>query len=107
MPALEAKPTSLSKKGFIYTAWVVISAPIQDSILEATLKELEMEEQVELVAPGGQDTFYKIYSGKYVSMPQMPSDTAMDTNVVFDWLEVKEEDREESLKCMGQLVSKC
>ncbi|NQT73651.1 MAG: FAD-dependent oxidoreductase [Chloroflexi bacterium] len=63
------KATTLSKKGFTYTAWVVISAPIQDSLLQVVLKELEIEGQVELVAPGGQDTFYKNSSGKYVSMP--------------------------------------
>ncbi len=38
------KATSLSKKGFTYTAWVVISAPTQGTLLEVVLKELGMDD---------------------------------------------------------------
>ena len=83
------KAMSLSKKGFTYTAWVVISAPIQDNLLKKTLDELGMTGKAELVSfPGQQAAMYRTPSGKYKRMPPMPPGMAMDPNVVFDWLEV-------------------
>jgi prolycopene isomerase len=98
------KAITLTKKGFTHTAWVVISAPVVDTILQKVLDELGMSDKAELVSfPGQQSCIYKAPSGEYKQMPAMPSDTAMDPNVIFDWLEVREEDREESLKCMMDL----
>ncbi|TET14855.1 MAG: FAD-dependent oxidoreductase, partial [Dehalococcoidia bacterium] len=73
------KAIAISKKGFTYTAWVVITAPIQGNMFEVVLKELGMENRVELVAPdpkGG--AIYKNSKGKYVPMPEMPPDSVMD-----------------------------
>lgn len=98
------KAMSLSKKGFTYTAWVVITAPILDNLLEVVLKELGMEDRVKMVAPGGQDSIYKTSSGKYLSMPQMPAE-GMDPNVLFDWLEVKEKEREEAIRLFTELTA--
>ena len=99
------KAMSLSKKGFTYTAWVVIAAPIQDNYFEVVLKELGMEDRVELVAPdatGG--TVFKNSRGKYVPMPPMPADSVMDPNIIFDWLEIKEEDRLAALSAMTEIT---
>jgi len=99
------KAMSLSKKGFTYTAWVVIAAPIQDNYFEVVLKELGMEDRVELVAPdasGG--TIFKNSKGKYVPMTPMPADSVMDPNVIFDWLEIKEEDRLATLSAMTEIT---
>jgi prolycopene isomerase len=99
------KAMSISKKGFTYTAWVVIAAPIQDNMFEAVLKELGMEDRVELVAPdpsGG--TIFKNSKGKYVPMPAMPTDSVMDPNLIFDWLEIKEEERAEALNAMTEIT---
>ncbi|MBM3301774.1 MAG: NAD(P)-binding protein, partial [Deltaproteobacteria bacterium] len=99
------KAMSLTKRGFTHTAWVVISAPIQDTLLQKTLDELGMSGKAELVAfPGQQAAMYRTPSGKYKRMPAMPPGTAMDPNVVFDWLEIKETDRPEALKALMELA---
>ena len=99
------KAMALSKKGFTYTAWVVITAPIQGDMFEIVLKELGMEDRVELVAPdpsGG--TIFKNSRGKYVPMPAMPTDSVMDPNLIFDWLEIKEEERASALTAMTEIT---
>ncbi len=99
------KAWTLSKKGFTHTAWVVISAPAVDTVLQKVLDEVGMSDKAEIIsAPGKQGCFYRTTSGKYKSMPAMSDDSAMDPNVIFDWLEVKEEDREESLRCLTELT---
>jgi phytoene dehydrogenase-like protein len=98
------KATTLSKRGFTYTAWVVISAPTQGTLLEAVLKELGMEKKAKLVAPGTQGSVFKTSSGKWVLGPQSEAGSAMDPNPLFDWLEVKEEDRAEALRTMTELT---
>lgn len=104
-PRAGGKATTFSKKGFTYTPWVVISAPIVDTLLQKVLDELEMSDKAELVSfIGQQAAIYKKPSGEYKRMPPMSDDTAMDPNVIFDWLEVKAEDREEALKCMMDLT---
>lgn len=99
------KAMSLSKKGFTYTAWVVISAPTQGTLLEVVLRELGMENKVELVAPGVNGSTYKTSSGKWVVGPQPAPGEVMDPNKIFDWLEVKkEEERAEALRVMTELT---
>ena len=99
------KAMAISKKGFTYTAWVVITAPIQGNMFEVVLKELGMENRVELVTPdpkGG--AIYKDSKGKYVPMPEMPPDSVMDPNLIFDWLEVKEEERGDALSVLTEIA---
>jgi phytoene dehydrogenase-like protein len=98
------KAMTLSKKGYTYTAWVVISAPTQGTLLEVVLKELGIEKKVELVAPGVNGSTYKTSSGKWVVAPQTAPGEVMDPNKMFDWLEVKEADREEALRIMTELT---
>ena len=99
------KAMSLSKKGFTYTAWVVITAPIQDNMFEAVLKELGVEHRVELVAPPPKrGAIFKNSRGKYVPMPDMPPDTVQDPNIIFDWLEVKEEERADALQVLTEIT---
>ena len=83
------KAMAISKKGFTYTAWVVIVAPVMGNVLEVVLKELGMEDRVELVTPdasGG--AIFKNAQGKYVPMPPVPTYSPADPNTIFDWLEV-------------------
>src|SRR4030042_4627854 len=99
------KAMSLSKKGFTYTAWVVITAPILGNMFEVVLKEVGMENRVGLGAPppkGG--AIFKNSKGKYVPMPEMPPDTVQDPNIVFDWLEVKEEERADALQVLTEIT---
>jgi phytoene dehydrogenase-like protein len=99
------KAMAFSKNGFVYTPWVVITAPIQDNAFERVLKELEMEDRVELVTPdpsGG--AIFKNAQGSYVPMPAMPADTPADPNILFDWLEVPEEQRGAALTAMMEIT---
>ena len=48
------KAMAISKGGWTYTAWLVVSAPVQNNVLEAVLKEVGMEGKVEFVTPGVQ-----------------------------------------------------
>ena len=98
------KAMSLSKKGFTYTAWVVISAPTQGTLLEVMLKELGMEGKAEIVAPGVQGTRFKNSKGKFVVGPQPPPGQVMNPDDMFDWLEVGAKDREEALKLFTELT---
>jgi phytoene dehydrogenase-like protein len=98
------KATSLSKKGFTYTAWVVISAPTQGTLLEVVLKELGMEGKAEIVAPGTQGTRFKNSKGKFVVGPQPAPGQVMNPDDIFDWLEVGGKDREEALKIFIELT---
>ncbi|MCP4647776.1 MAG: hypothetical protein GY852_08625, partial [bacterium] len=80
-------------------------APVIGKLCEVVLEELGMEEKVELVAPitGRGGSIYKTSSGKYEALPEMPEGET-DPNVLFDWLEIKEEDREEALRLFGEIV---
>jgi phytoene dehydrogenase-like protein len=98
------KAMTLTKKGYTHTAWVVISAPVQGTLLQTVLQELGKQDAVELLTlPGQQAIIYRTASGKYKRMAARP-ETTMDPNVVFDWLEVKDQDRAESLRCMMELT---
>lgn len=95
------KAMALSKEGFTYTAWVVICAPTQGNLFEVVLKELGMEDKVELVAPGVSGTRYKSSSGQYVMGPQDPTP---NPDNIFDWLELREAEREEALRLLADLT---
>ena len=97
------KAMSLSKGGYTYTAWVVIGAPVEGNLYEAVLRELEVEDKAQLVVPGAGGSIYKNSSGEYVPMPPMPPE-AVDPNILFDWLEVPEKEREEALQFFTELT---
>ena len=94
---------TLTKGGHTYTAWVVVAAPMIDNQFEKVLKELGMEDKVKLVAPGIQDTIYRTPSGEYKKLPHMEAGN-MDPNVIFDWLDIEESDREEALIFLSDLT---
>ncbi len=97
------KAMTLTKAGHTYTAWVVVSAPMIDNQFEKVLKELGMEDRVKLVAPGIQDTIYRTPSGAIKKLPRMEAGN-MDPNIIFDWLDIEEADREEALKFLTDLT---
>jgi len=99
------KAMAFSKRGFVYTPWVVITAPIQDNAFERVLKQLGMEDRAELVTPdptGG--AIFKNSRGEYVPMPPMPTDTPADPNLIFDWLEVPEQQRGAALAALTEIT---
>jgi len=100
------KAMAFSKNGFTYTPWVVITAPIIENSFEKVLNELGMGDRVELVTPdpsGG--AIFRNGKGEYVPMPDMPADNAvMDPNVIFDWLEIPETEREAALMALTEIT---
>jgi len=105
-PKAGGKAMAFTKGGYVYTPWVVITAPIIDNAFEVVLKELQMEDRVELVTPdpsGG--AIFKNSRGKYVHMPPMPADQGvMDPNLIFDWLEIPAEEREAALMALTEIT---
>jgi phytoene dehydrogenase-like protein len=97
------KAMSLSKNGFTYTAWVVIGAPVVGNLYEAVAKDLGVEGLVDLVAPGTQGSMYKTSSGRYARLPSMPVGQT-DPNVIFEWLEIDQRDRDSALAFFAELT---
>ncbi len=102
-PNAGGKAMSISKDGYTHTPWVVIGAPVDGNLYEVVLKELGVEDHVKLVAPGTQGSIYKTSSGKYEKLPEMPPE-GTDPNILFDWLEIKEEDRDVALTLFTELT---
>ena len=99
------KAMAFSKNGFVYTPWVVITAPIRDNAFERVLQELGMEGRIQLVTPdpsGG--AIFKNAKGRYVPMPTLPADSMPDPNIIFDWLEVPEDERPAALMAMTEMT---
>lgn len=97
------KAMSISKNGFTYTAWVVIGAPVVGNLYEAVARELGVADLIQLVTPGSPASLYRTSSGKYTRVPDMPVGQS-DPNAIFDWLEIKPEDREAALMFFAQLT---
>ncbi len=97
------KAMSLSKNGFTYTAWVVIGAPVVDNLYETVAKDIGVEDLIRLVAPGNQASIYKTSTGQYTRLPDMPIGQT-DPNVVFDWLQIRPEERDAALGFFAQLT---
>jgi phytoene dehydrogenase-like protein len=97
------KAMSISKNGFTYTAWVVIGAPVVGNLYEAVGRELGVEDLFHLVTPGAPASLYRTSSGAYARVPDMPIGQT-DPNAIFDWLEIKQEDRELAMMFFAQLT---
>lgn len=95
------KAMAFSKRGYTYTAWMVHSAPSQENVFETVLKKLDLKSRSTLIVAPGNGARYKQASGQYVRGPQ---DVSTDPNSAFDWLEVKEEERETALKFLTDLT---
>jgi phytoene dehydrogenase-like protein len=97
------KAMSISKNGFTYTAWVVIGAPVVGNLYEAVARELGVEDLIKLVTPGAPASLYRTSSGAYARVPNMPVGQT-DPTAIFDWLEIKPEDRELAMMFFAQLT---
>jgi phytoene dehydrogenase-like protein len=97
------KAMSISKNGFTYTAWVVIGAPVVGNLYEAVARELGVEDLIKLVTPGAPASLYRTSSGAYTRVPNMPVGQT-DPTAIFDWLEIKPEDRDLAMMFFAQLT---
>ncbi len=95
------KAMAISKGGWTYTAWLVVSAPVQNNVLEAVLKEVGMEGKVEFVTPGVQGPRFKQSSGKWVIGADEPTP---DPVKIFSWLEVPEAEQADALGLLGEMT---
>jgi phytoene dehydrogenase-like protein len=97
------KAMSLSKHGFSFTAWVVIGAPVEGNLYQVVLDELEVSDLAELVVPSGSGSIYRTREGKYVRMPDAPSER-LDPNLIFEWLEIPLEQRGPALQFFAEMT---
>jgi phytoene dehydrogenase-like protein len=64
------KALTMSKEGFRYELWPVVGGPSLNSQFHAVLKDLDMEDEVELLTPPGiGGLLYKGRSGRYEAPP--------------------------------------
>ncbi|MBM4462005.1 MAG: NAD(P)/FAD-dependent oxidoreductase [Chloroflexi bacterium] len=96
------KAMSISKKGFTHTAWLVHSAPAQDNLHEAILKELGVEDRAELIIAPENGSRYRNSSGQYAIGPQ---GSTPDPDATFAWLEVREEEKDDAITLLTDLIS--
>jgi len=97
------KALSLSKNGYTYTAWVVIGAPAQGNLYQVVLDELEVADLATLVVPKGNGGIYRTPDNKFLRMPET-SNEQMDPTVIFDWLEIPEDERAPALAFMANMT---
>ena len=96
------KAMSHTRKGFTYSPWPIIGAPIEGSWATKLMAELGKENQVALISTEGKP-IYKSPDGKYTEMPSSDSD-ALDPNVLFDWMDIPEAERGPALDFMMTMM---
>ena len=99
------KAMTLSKKGFRYEYYPIWPCPGADSQIHAALRELGLEEQVEIIQP---DPFglihYETPSGEIKTMVMRGPGHPTDQQELFGLLGVKETEMEEVLRLFGEIV---
>jgi len=96
------KAMVISKKGFTYELWPVIHAPMRESRCIEVLRELGLEESVELVMPPQvRGAIYRDAAGE---LRRFPEDPNPDPTKVFDVLGVAEGEREKALQVLTELT---
>lgn len=95
------KAMVVSKNGFTYELWPVIHAPARESRCIGVLRELELEECVDLVTPKVRGAVFYDDAGK---MRRFPDNPEMDPSKVFDVLGVAPEDRETAVRVLTELT---
>lgn len=92
------KAMNHTRKGFSYSPWPIIGAPIQGSWATKILADLGKEDQVTLITTEGKP-IYKSPEGKYTPIPAQDSES-LDPNILFDWMDIPEEQRGPALEFM-------
>jgi prolycopene isomerase len=95
------KAMVVSKNGFTYDLWPVIHAPARESRCLAVLRELGLEERVELVLPPVRGAIYYDAAGAMRPFPEGPDP---DPTEVFDLLRVAEGERERAVQVLAELT---
>ena len=95
------KTMSHARKGFRYSPWPIIGAPLEGSWASRLVADLGIGEHARLVKVQGR-SMYRTPDGTFEPMPSSGSD-ALDPNVLFDWLRVPAADRTAVLEFMMML----
>ncbi len=96
------KAMTLNKKGFTYSAWPVMGAPVQENKCQMLVDALGIGDKVTLT-PSEAGSFYKTPEGKYEPMPKM--DGSVDPVSLFGWLGIGMEDFEKAMTFFGTLMA--
>ncbi len=105
--AVGGKAMTMSKEGFGYELWPIVGAPSLDSQFHAVLKELDMEDEVELLTPPGIGALvYKGRSGRY-EMPPSPTGEQEDDGplALIQQLGLTEEELPEAGRLFADMTS--
>jgi phytoene dehydrogenase-like protein len=95
------KAMVISKNGFTYELWPVIHAPSRESRCKGVLRELGLEDAVELIEPQVRGAIYLHPSGE---ARRFPDDPEPDPTKVFDVLGIRPDERDEAVRILGPPV---
>ncbi len=96
------KAMTLNKKGFTYSAWPVMGAPVQENQCQRLIDTLGVGERVKLTSSEA-GSYYKTPEGKYEPMPKM--DGSVDPVSLFGWLGIGMESFEAAMGFFGTLIA--
>ncbi len=96
------KAMTLNKKGFTYSAWPVMGAPVQENQCQRLIDAVGIGDKVTLTSSDA-GSFYKTPEGKYEPMPKM--DGSVDPVSLFGWLGIGMESFESAMGFFGTLIA--
>ncbi len=95
------KAMTLNKKGFTYSAWPVMGAPVTDNWCQKLVDTLGIGAEIKLTSSES-GSYYKTPQGVYEPMPKM--DGSVDPFVLFNWLGISGEDCDKAMGFFGSLT---
>jgi phytoene dehydrogenase-like protein len=97
------KAMVVEKNGFTYELWPVIHAPARESRTITVLRELGLEDTVDLVYPSPRGAIYVDPEGRRIRFPD-PAEATADPSKVFDVIGVPEAERPQALALLTELA---
>ncbi len=104
------KTMTVSKNGFRYEYWPICAGPARDGSFQKLIKQLGLEEQVQVWLPDYlASAYYKDSSGEMrnVILPGQKGleDPVTLLNSILAWAGVTEKDLPEVMRCMGDMLA--
>ena len=98
------KAMTLHKKGFTYSAWPVMGAPVRGNWCQKLVDALGVGSQVQLVGmPAG--SYYKKSHGYEMAPPEMQAKSGVDPSALFNWLGIPAKEHDKVLAFFGSLIT--
>lgn len=95
------KAMVVSREGFTYELWPVIHAPARESRCKEVLRELGLEDAVDLVEPRPRGAIYLDSEGTPRPFPRLEEP---DPTAVFDVLGIRADEREDAVRLLADLT---